>query len=416
MRPSASVLIAAAVITLWRNDLADATPFDPASPITDPSHFQQLGSIPPPLPPRPLKLDSIPPPLPPRPQQSDNAPPPLPPRPITFNDNLPPIPPRPQQFGGDASTPSDGVDQPFNEPVASDTTLVAPLDGSDSEQAPTPQVPRLFFEKFVSRKGKKIYTALVRYEGKPGFLKCTRVKQSFDNERIALETIHAGDPNKHHMSPHVKKAFAGLMGVLPPEDGKYCLVVTRVTGESLDEYAMSLSNPDKDEILPFVFSQAIAGVKYMNYLGLVHGDIKPENIMITRSSDKMKPIVTIIDFDLSQVVGESGIAMYYGGTMGYLAPEDTLKVPTNLYKRETWMMGATLYAALTNRPPYTSMGLLKTARNLGRNMFLPVRSSENRQLVELMKKMMICNPAQRPRLSELNDTLLKSFTVAAPAA
>ncbi|RKP04943.1 kinase-like domain-containing protein [Thamnocephalis sphaerospora] len=271
----------------------------------------------------------------------------------------------------------------------------------------------LVIDKIVLRRDEKTYTALVRYDREPGFLKCTKVKEAFDSERIALETIRAGDPS----DTGIKKAFVSLMGVFPPKNGKYCLLVTRVIGDSLD-VPLPVGGACHCSDIPSGAVTNISlriGIKYMHSLGLVHGDIKPQNIMID-SSQKGRPIVTIIDFDMSQMVGRSGMGFPYGGTLGYLAPEDFLGRPADQYKRDTWMMGATLYAALTKRPPLPFRHLLQKIRIMGKSIHVPVRSAKNRQLVGLMEKMMTFEIAQRPRLSELNDPLLKPFATTAPVA
>ncbi|RKP10754.1 kinase-like domain-containing protein [Thamnocephalis sphaerospora] len=198
---------------------------------------------------------------------------------------------------------------------------------------------------------------MVQYKGKPGFIKCTNRKDNFDRERMALE---------------------------------------------VNDYAYSLNNQEKYDILPFVFYQIVEGIKYMNSLGLVHGDIKPESKHGSVYCNlKNRPIVTIIDFDLSQMVGKSGIAKSRGGTAGYFAPEDTLEVPIDQYKRDTWMVGATLYAALRGSSPYKHVEPLMSAW---------------KYKIELMEKMMTIDPARRPRLDELESLLLESFKSAASTA
>ncbi|RKP08419.1 kinase-like domain-containing protein [Thamnocephalis sphaerospora] len=275
---------------------------------------------------------------------------------------------------------------------------------------------KLIVESILTRTDSKTYTALVQYNDKAGFLKCTGDKEVFDNERVALTKIHAGDPSKYGISPRIKEAFVGLTAVLSPNKGSYCLVLERLDGWSLENYAALLGNPEKDAYLPSLFSQVINGIRYMNHLGLVHGDIKPENIMIKGTSFINKPVIVIVDFGMSQVVGESGMGYFYGGTMGYLAPEDVLDEQTDLYKRDTWMLGATLYASLAGLPPYNSIGVLESVERQGKNLFPPIETSKNAQLLALMNKMLVCSPAQRPKLSDLSDPLIEPYEKTISAA
>lgn len=60
------------------------------------------------------------------------------------------------------------------------------------------------------------------------------------------------------------------------------------------------------------------GLKYMHDLGVMHRDIKLENIMF-RSKDSYEPV--IIDFGLAAISDEEPYLFYRCGTPGYIAPE-----------------------------------------------------------------------------------------------
>ncbi|RKP05451.1 hypothetical protein THASP1DRAFT_26055 [Thamnocephalis sphaerospora] len=73
----------------------------------------------------------------------------------------------------------------------------------------------------------------------------------------------------------------------------------------------------------------------MHSIHWVHGDMKPDNIMITRTpAGAIK--ATLIDFDLAQKADSE--------------PKRSLGV--DQYKRESWVLGATIYSALFHKPPY----------------------------------------------------------------
>ena len=65
--------------------------------------------------------------------------------------------------------------------------------------------------------------------------------------------------------------------------------------------------------------QIANGVKYLHSFGIVHRDLKLENIMMTDNSDSAKPV--IVDFGLAKIIGPTETATEPFGTLGYVAPE-----------------------------------------------------------------------------------------------
>jgi serine/threonine protein kinase len=61
------------------------------------------------------------------------------------------------------------------------------------------------------------------------------------------------------------------------------------------------------------------GVKYLHSFGIVHRDLKLENVMMQDASDSAIP--KIVDFGLSKIIGPEEKASEPFGTVGYVAPE-----------------------------------------------------------------------------------------------
>lgn len=70
--------------------------------------------------------------------------------------------------------------------------------------------------------------------------------------------------------------------------------------------------------------QLLSGIKYIHSQQLIHGDIKPGNILIFESpSSPGKYIAKICDFGFAEMVGPSGLLPHRGmrGSYGYFSPE-----------------------------------------------------------------------------------------------
>lgn len=94
----------------------------------------------------------------------------------------------------------------------------------------------------------------------------------------------------------------------------------------------------------------LAGVadalSHLHGLGVVHRDVKPENILIDKAAH-----ATLLDFDLSTRIGEEAPASV-AGTIAYLSPEQARAEPA-APAADLYSFGALLYQALTGQVPFT---------------------------------------------------------------
>ena len=71
--------------------------------------------------------------------------------------------------------------------------------------------------------------------------------------------------------------------------------------------------------------QLVLGLKYLHNYGIVHRDLKLENIMMTDTSEQSVP--KLVDFGLAKMIGPNEKAEEPFGTLGYVAPEILEKKP-----------------------------------------------------------------------------------------
>jgi serine/threonine protein kinase len=90
-----------------------------------------------------------------------------------------------------------------------------------------------------------------------------------------------------------------------------------------------------------------AGLAHMHSRGVVHADIKPNNVMLSRSGD-----VKIIDYGLARIKGEQKHRLQ--GTPEYMAPE-TVKRKLINERSDIFNFGATMYRLVTFRLPPTTV-------------------------------------------------------------
>ncbi|RKP08695.1 hypothetical protein THASP1DRAFT_29506 [Thamnocephalis sphaerospora] len=317
---------------------------------------------------------------------------------------------------------------------ASPQRLVARAD--DAPRAPKwLDIPDLTIKKELPLAYWYNYTARVVYQGRDGLIACTQRVESFNREISAIETIQAGDPKKYGMSPIVKHMFA--KPVTKKIGGYFCTLSTWPRSVSLKEYMQQMNPKQKDKALPAIITQVVAALRYLESVSLVHENINTENIMVRQDLASSIPEIIITssyslwgipmsnDFSLFWVVTTESRRERFLCDYGYQPPEDYSKLrKVDMRQRSSWMLGATIYDALTGMPPYgfdsvvsgavpwpleTFENVLADVATTGNNTFPPVETSHNQPLLKLMETLLDANAITRPTVSKLNATLLEEL-------
>ena len=95
-----------------------------------------------------------------------------------------------------------------------------------------------------------------------------------------------------------------------------------------------------------ITKQILIGLNNLHKYGIVHRDIKPQNILFDREKKKIK----ITDFGLSTIIGKSEHSTQSYGSLYFKSPE-LLKGKYN-YKTDIWSFGITLFYIVFKGPPF----------------------------------------------------------------
>jgi eukaryotic-like serine/threonine-protein kinase len=162
-----------------------------------------------------------------------------------------------------------------------------------------------------------------------------------------------------------------------------------------------------------LFAEVASGLDHAHTRGLIHRDLKPSNILVT-PHDHAK----LLDLGLALMEGESGGKRevvggegYVVGTMDYIAPEQAENAARADARSDIYGLGATLYYALTGRPPFpggTPLEKIQRHRTAEPTPVPQLNPNVPPPFIGLMRRMMAKDPAQRIQsAAALHEELLK---------
>lgn len=137
------------------------------------------------------------------------------------------------------------------------------------------------------------------------------------------------------------------------EDGHLILVMEHITGGDLAGL-LAARQLRIDEVIDYG-RQIATGLQAAHAAGLVHRDIKPQNVMLSHDSTGVT-VLKLIDFGIAaDHLNHQQTSVMRGGSIGYAAPEQWVKAGKDLDGRtDLYSLGATLYHMLCGRMPYQS--------------------------------------------------------------
>jgi len=143
-----------------------------------------------------------------------------------------------------------------------------------------------------------------------------------------------------------KRLKAGFFpkAVIPKKRTHRYYIMSFIEGKALKEFTAkkALSVDMSIELARFLLKMS----QFLTKLDLVHGDIKPENIIITKRKEKL--VFKMVDFGS---ITEAYSDVTRAGTPSYLAPERFSQAAIT-EQTEVYAIGVTLYEALTQKFPF----------------------------------------------------------------
>jgi serine/threonine protein kinase len=181
------------------------------------------------------------------------------------------------------------------------------------------------------------------------------IKARFEREALAAAQLR---------SPHVVQIFDHGR----TESGASYIAMELLDGETLGKRLMRLGALNARETVVIV-GQVCRALSKAHAAGIVHRDIKPDNIFIIDSDGEL--FVKVLDFGIAKGatdqplnVTSTGMAV---GTPLYMSPEQSVSAKDVTFSTDLWAIAAVAYRCLVGQVPFkgSSFGALCLAINRG---------------------------------------------------
>lgn len=133
------------------------------------------------------------------------------------------------------------------------------------------------------------------------------------------------------------------------------VVMEKLNGDMLD-MIVNFCDPVTGEIgrlseriAKFLIYQILIALAYLHKKNIVHCDLKPENVLLTTSSNF--PQVKLCDFGFARIIGETSFRRSIVGTPAYLAPE-VLRNKGYNRSLDMWSVGVIVYVSVSGKFPF----------------------------------------------------------------
>ena len=192
-------------------------------------------------------------------------------------------------------------------------------------------------------------------------------------------------------------------------DGMPYIAMELVAGGSLDQL-MKNAGASIDIPRVMICEQVAQALRCAADQGLVHGDVKPENVLLDANGN-----AKLVDFGLAAMQKDTNEIW---GTPYYIAPEKVKKEPVD-YRADMYSLGGTIYHALTGVAPFEGEDAAAVVRKRFEGAPVPpstIRPDISPQIDALVLKMLALNPADRfPSLLQEYGRVMATGLTVSPA-
>ncbi|TVY26115.1 Calcium/calmodulin-dependent protein kinase kinase [Lachnellula hyalina] len=187
----------------------------------------------------------------------------------------------------------------------------------------------------------------------------------------------------------------------PDEDSLYMVLEMCKKGVVMKVGLGEKSDPYDAESCRCWFRDLILGIEYLHAQGVVHRDIKPDNLLLTEDD-----VLKIVDFGVSEMFEKSSEmrTAKSAGSPAFLPPELCVTKHGDISGKaaDIWSMGVSLYCLRFGRIPFEKSGVLELYEAI-KNDDLEIEPNCEPGFCDLMRRLLDKNPSERITMQEIRE-------------
>jgi len=179
-------------------------------------------------------------------------------------------------------------------------------------------------------------------------------------------------------------------------DAELCIVMEHAKGELIDYIAATGSLSEREARK--YFRQLISALQHCHAAGVVHRDLKLENLLLSHEKNLL-----LSDFGLGRTILSSEQTLgTFCGTPLYAAPELVSATRYSGPPVDVWSMGVVLYIMCSGKPPFQAANIGELYKRIkGVNYMIPDKFSP--ELRDLLSLILVRDPAARATLDKIRS-------------
>jgi len=179
------------------------------------------------------------------------------------------------------------------------------------------------------------------------------------------------------------------------EDSDRMLIVMEyAAGGDLLQYVRT-KGPLEESKARIVFRQIVYGLGHVHARGVLHRDIKLDNILLD-----VKGNVKICDFGVSRIINNDDPIKEQCGTPAYIAPEVITNEGYKGFYIDHWSLGVLLYAMITAKVPFHASNMQELLEVIMKKK-LRFSLTVSKLVVDLIESLLKINPVERLSIPEI---------------
>jgi serine/threonine-protein kinase len=234
------------------------------------------------------------------------------------------------------------------------------------------------------------------------------------HRRVAIKVLHAYARTEEAAARFEREAQASgqigsdhiteVLDLGRLDGGDHFIVMEFLAGETLGARYQRLGRLKPEQLLPLV-RQVLVGLAAAHAAGIVHRDIKPDNLFVLPHKAGQRDFVKILDFGVSKFreKDDKGALALTGagsmmGTPCYMSPEQARGLGDASVLTDLYAVGVVLYEGLTGDVPFDGNNLNELLFKVAEGRFVPPRQRVpelDATLDALVRKALSYAPEQR---------------------